>query len=53
MYGLNPKKVQDRVLTEALKISNSLEFLNNKEIFPLGLDTIIGDKGIKLSGGQK
>ena len=51
LYGLDPKKVTESDFEEALKNSNSFEFLNNKEDFPLGLETIVGDRGIKLSGG--
>lgn len=39
---------------EAIKLAaqkaNALEFINE---FPDGLDTIVGDRGIKLSGGQR
>ncbi len=37
-------------IIEAAKRSNSLEFINS---FPEGLDTIIGERGVKLSGGQR
>ena len=35
---------------EAAKQANALEFI---ERFPEGLQTIVGDRGIKLSGGQR
>lgn len=37
-------------LIQAAKKANAWEFIKN---FPEGLDTIIGDRGIKLSGGQR
>src|SRR5690606_36977472 len=40
----------DEEVREAARISNSLEFI---ESFPDGLETIVGERGIKLSGGQR
>ena len=37
-------------LIEAAKQSNSWEFIS---LFPEGLDTTVGERGVKLSGGQK
>ncbi|MEH7380064.1 ABC transporter ATP-binding protein [Bacillus sp. JJ1533] len=37
-------------LWEALEFSSAAEFVNN---LPNGLDTVIGDRGIKLSGGER
>jgi ABC-type multidrug transport system fused ATPase/permease subunit len=34
-----------------MKNSNSYEFVNNIDMFPQGLDTLIGERGVKLSGG--
>lgn len=48
LYG-KPNATDEEVL-EATKQSNSLEFI---ERFPEGLDTIVGERGIKLSGGQR
>jgi len=36
-----------------MKMSNALDFVNNVDLFPDGLKTIVGERGIKLSGGQK
>ncbi len=47
-YG-NPLATNEQVL-EAARQSNSLEFI---EKFPKGLDTVVGERGIKLSGGQR
>lgn len=40
----------DADIQEAAAKANCLEFIDN---FPEGLDTIIGERGIKLSGGQR
>ncbi|XP_051912531.1 ABC transporter B family member 1-like [Hippocampus zosterae] len=40
-------------IMEVLVKSNAEEFVMNKSMFPDGLDTVIGERGIKLSGGQK
>ena len=48
LYG-NPNATDEQVL-EATKQSNSHEFIDR---FPEGLDTVVGERGIKLSGGQR
>ena len=40
----------DEELLEAAKQANALEFIDK---FPEGLDTLVGERGIKLSGGQR
>ena len=47
-YG-NPK-ASEKSLVDAAKKANAWEFI---EQFPEGLDTIVGERGIKLSGGQR
>ena len=44
------KDISDRNLNEYLKDAGLLEWVNNLE---KGLDTLVGEKGIKLSAGQK
>jgi ABC-type multidrug transport system fused ATPase/permease subunit len=40
----------DEAIKEAARQANALEFIQK---FPEGLETIVGDRGIKLSGGQR
>ena len=47
-YG--QKDVDDEKVIAAAKAANALEFI---EELPKGLDTVIGEKGVKLSGGQR
>ncbi|MGW4897275.1 ABC transporter ATP-binding protein [Kitasatospora sp. NPDC004240] len=47
-YGL--PDVPEEVLRTALRDANALEFV---ERLPQGLDTLLGEHGVRLSGGQK
>ena len=47
-YG--QKDVNDKQVIAAATAANALEFI---EELPEGLNTVIGEKGVKLSGGQK
>ncbi|MFA0961586.1 ABC transporter ATP-binding protein [Roseivirga sp. BDSF3-8] len=47
-YG-KPDASEDEIRAAAAK-ANALSFI---ESFPEGLDTVVGDRGIKLSGGQR
>ncbi len=47
-YG-KPNATEEEI-TMAARQSNSWEFISS---FPDGMDTIVGDRGIKLSGGQR
>jgi len=40
----------EKELWNALQISNAAEFV---KVLPHGIDTIVGDRGIRLSGGQR
>jgi ATP-binding cassette, subfamily B, bacterial len=48
LYG--KPDAEEAEIIEAAKKSNSWEFIST---FPEGLDTIVGERGIKLSGGQR
>ncbi|ALG67373.1 ABC transporter ATP-binding protein [Beggiatoa leptomitoformis] len=48
LYG-NPN-ASEAEITNAANQANALEFINN---FPEGLDTLVGERGVKLSGGQR
>jgi ABC-type multidrug transport system fused ATPase/permease subunit len=48
LYG-KPNATEADII-EAAKQSNSWEFISQ---FPEGLDTVVGERGIKLSGGQR
>ena len=53
LYGLdNPESYDKSFLEKVIKISKS-DFIFDKNLFPQGLDTLVGEKGSQLSGGQK
>ena len=53
LYGLdNPESYDKSFLEKVIKISKS-DFIFDKNLFPKGLDTLVGEKGSQLSGGQK
>ena len=43
-------EASEEQIIEAARLSNSLEFIDK---FPEGLDTVVGERGVKLSGGQR
>ena len=47
-YGLGA--VSDERVTEALSAANASEFVNE---LPEGIDTLVGERGARISGGQK
>ena len=47
-YGMS--EVSEEVLTKALKDANAWEFVAQ---LPEGIDTIVGERGARISGGQK
>lgn len=48
LYG-NPDASEEELMAAAEQ-ANALEFINS---FPEGMDTLVGERGIKLSGGQR
>ncbi|EWG09566.1 ABC transporter ATP-binding protein [Cytobacillus firmus] len=50
-YGLeNPENIPDKELWEVAKMAYADQFIAD---FPKGLDTEVGERGVKLSGGQR
>lgn len=49
VYGLDPRPADEEVM-EVIKKARLYDFIAS---LPQGLDTIIGDKGVKLSGGER
>lgn len=47
-YGKTGASIEE--IREAAKKANALEFIDR---FPEGLDTLVGERGVRLSGGQK
>ena len=52
-YGLDVGTFDDATLDEACKMANAYDFIHDTDLFPEGYDTIVGERGVKLSGGQK
>ena len=58
IYGLDDENINisnkdyEKEIINALKISQA-DFVFDKKLFPLGLDSNVGERGSKLSGGQK
>lgn len=50
VYGLKKEPTEEEI-DEACRQANALNFIRDKSIFPKGYDTVVGEKGIKLSGG--
>ncbi len=51
VYGLEPSKVTQEMLDNACKMASAFDFIKDKDLFPEGYDTIVGERGVKLSGG--
>ena len=49
-YGLNKVPSEEEIL-EVCRMANAHNFLKDKSQFPEGLDTLVGERGVKLSGG--
>ncbi len=49
-FGIEDKDIDDKRVWEALEKAQLKEFIQN---LPEGLDTIVGERGVKFSGGQR
>ena len=49
-FGIDADKIDDKRIWEVLEEAQLKEFV---EELPEGLDTTIGDRGVRLSGGQR
>ena len=49
-FGLDVKSVDDKMIKKAITEAQLDEFINQ---LPNGVDTLVGERGIKISGGQK
>jgi ATP-binding cassette subfamily B protein AbcA/BmrA len=49
-YGLD-REVSEQELDEACKKANAYNFIKDPSLFPDGYNTIVGERGLKLSGG--
>jgi len=54
-YGLDIDQLNEfnleEMLDEATRKANAYNFIHDKEMFPHAYDTIVGERGVKLSGG--
>jgi ABC-type multidrug transport system fused ATPase/permease subunit len=49
-FGVRPSDIDDEAVLKAAKDAQLMDFL---ETLPDGLDTKVGDRGVRLSGGQR
>lgn len=52
-YGLEPSEYTEQDLMDALKAANAWKFISEIKKFPDGVESVVGERGVKLSGGQK
>ena len=56
LYGFDSTGLSEADVTERLQTAlqqASCGFLEDKKLFPEGIDTKVGERGMRLSGGQK
>lgn len=49
-FGVKESEINDEAVVDAMDKAQLTEFVNS---LPHGLDTIVGDRGVRLSGGQR
>jgi len=49
-FGLKEEDIDDNLINQALEKASLTEFVKN---LPDGLETVVGEKGIRISGGQQ
>lgn len=49
-FGIKKEEIDEQAIFQALKKAQLYEFVEN---LPEGLDTMVGDRGVRLSGGQR
>jgi ATP-binding cassette, subfamily B, bacterial PglK len=49
-FGMDESEINEDLLQKAIDIAQLNEVINN---LPLGLETIIGERGVRISGGQR
>ena len=49
-FGIRQENIDERAVQEAVEKAQLREFIDS---LPLGLDTFVGDRGVRLSGGQR
>ncbi|CAM8394652.1 MdlB ABC-type multidrug transport system, ATPase and permease components [Candidatus Methylopumilus universalis] len=49
-FGVPEDEIDDDAVNRALKLSNLNDFISTQ---PLGVDSLIGERGVRLSGGQR
>lgn len=50
-YGLESWEYTEKDIVNALKSANAFKFIMDKKKFPQGVETIVGERGVRLSGG--
>lgn len=51
IYGIDKNQISDEEIDEACRNANAYDFIHDRDLFPEGFDTVVGERGIKLSGG--
>ena len=49
-FGIDENKIDNHQINTAINLSQNKEFISN---LPEGINTIVGDRGVRISGGQK